>query len=497
MNNIKRNLRSILIAGIAVGLILRFVSLGKQSLWVDEMLTLVNAYIPGKLGYQEIFSNLQGPAISGMMHFWGKLSMGESFLRLPFAVIGSLGFIACYRLARVLQGSREAVHTAFLVSLSPILIWYSQEIRGYAPVVLLTAMMSYFLLKWTHHPSRTGLFYYGVCFLGALLSNLTAIFISFSHFLFMLTSTGRRRLIGRWLVTVFAVVLLFSPWIREIMVRVQPQTVISGQRSEQLKGGAEISTLIVPYSLYTLSVGYTLGPSIREIKADPINAVRRNLLVIATAGILFSIIFFAGIQDMIRVNPEGAFLLMLLLVVPFILSILLAVMNIKVFTPRYLLVSAPAYLIILGQGLSRISKSSLWGLTLPLIAIIALSLFNYYFDSSYAKDDSRSAAKQILSDLQPDDVIVGVYSTEALGHYLKGAREVNNFGLRDFSSPASIASRCKEVTEGAKRTWLFLCREEFVDPQGYIESWFESNFNLVATWRYPGVKLHLYEVRRS
>ncbi len=494
-DHIKRNLRAMLLAGIVAGLVLRFVGLGRQSLWVDEMLTLLNAYIPGKLDYAGILRNLQGPMISAMMHFWGKISMDEAFLRLPFAIMGSIGVLACHKLSRFVQAPRESIHTVFLFSLSPMLIWYSQEIRGYAAVVLLTTLMTYFLLKWIRHPRRTNLFYYGVCFLGALLSNLTAIFVAISHFVFMLTSPARRRLLGRWFVALFAVLLFFSPWTREIILRVQPQKVIVGETGEPLKGGGKISALVLPYSIYTLSVGYTFGPSIRDIKADPLGAIRENLPSITIAAFLFCFVFLAGIQDMIRINPEGAFLMVLLLGVPFLLSIGLAAANLKVFTPRYILVSAPAYLIVLGQGLSRISKSSLWPLMIVLTAVIAFSIYNYYFNDSYAKDDSRSAARQILSDFKPGDVILAVYSTEALVHYLGQGKEVIHFRPRDIVSTDSIAARCKEVTEGAKRVWLFLCREELIDPQGNIQSWFENNLNLVAIWKYPGVKLLLYAVR--
>lgn len=494
-DRIRRSLKSILIIGSGLGIILRFVALGRQSLWVDEMLTLINAHISSRFEYVHFFRNLQGPAISAMMHPWGRISMDEAFLRLPFAVIGSLAVLAFYKLSRLLQASREALHSTFLFSLSPILIWYSQEIRGYIAAVALTILMTHFLLIWSRHPRRKTLLLYGVCTLGALLSNLTASFVVAAHFFYMLASPTRRRLMGRWFVAIFAVLLLFSPWIREIIVRVSPQKAILSQAIEPPKGGAELSAHILPYSVYTMSVGYTLGPSTREIKANPSLAIKRNLFWIAIVAGVFGFVFLLGLYQMVRVNPDGAFLLIVWLIIPMALSLMLAAAHLKVFTPRYVLVAIPAYLMIAGQGLSKISESRFYDLIVVVMVLLGISILNYFSDASYAKDDARSAAKQIVTGFNAGDVVVGVYSTEALSHYLGGTVEVLGFGADDLVSQEAMELRCQQITQNANRIWLFLCRQEMVDAKGQIVSWFERSSDLQAIWKYPGVELRLYTTR--
>ena len=165
------------------------------------------------------------------------------------------------------------------------------------------------------------------------------------------------------------------------------------------------------------------------------------------------------------------------------------------FTPRYALIAVPAYALVVGRGLAAISRSRFWAFTLILTCVIGISIWNYFSSPAYGKDDFRSAARVISENLSEGDVVVGVYTTEPLEHYLDGAIPVANFGAGDLKAAESMRARCRAATEGARRVWLSLCREWIVDPEGYIHAWFDDNLDLVDTYKPVGVRLFLYQQR--
>ncbi len=478
---------------ILAGILVRFIGVGVQSLWVDEAMTLDNSYIGYSLNMDKLFHNLQGPLISLLMHFWSKILMTDGFLRLPFAVVGALTVLAAYRLARYLMDSWRTLHTVLFIAMSPLLLWYSLEIRGYAFVLLFTVLMTYYLVKWLEQPTQRSLAIYGACFLGGLLSNLSAAFVGLAHFIYLLSRPRRRGLVGRWLVAVLVVMLFFAPWIRSMVTNVKPQTILMGTNRPSPSGGAEVTPLVIPYVLFVYSVGYTLGPSTRELKSDPGQAIRGNLPWISVAAVFFAIPVLTGMASMIRNRPNLAFLLMLWFVVPIVAAVGLSLLRVRVFTPRYTLVALPAYAFFFGEGLAGARRKHYWVLLAAALALWSVSIFNYWGNEKYAKDDARSAARVIETGYTPGDSILAFYAVEPLAHYLRGFAPVSVFTADDIVSPEAMIARCQEVASKARRVWLYLSREEVFDREHCISNWFRNNMRYVSSRSFPGVKLYLYE----
>jgi 4-amino-4-deoxy-L-arabinose transferase-like glycosyltransferase len=482
------------LAAIGAGVLLRFVNLGGQSLWVDEVITLKNSSIGGPLGLQGFLGTLQGPLVAFIMHFWASISSNDAFLRVPFAVAGVLTVAAIYLLAKSLCDSWTTLHTVFVASLSPILIWYSQEIRGYAFVVLVSVLMTHAFVQWLARPNARSAVYYGVLLFAGLVSNLSAAFVACAHLVYLIVTSSKRKLIGRWIVTVFAVLLVFSPWVREIIVRTHPERALD-QSTEPLLGGGGVSAWTVPYSLYTYSVGYTLGPSVRAIQVDRGGALAEKAGWVALVCLAFGVPLILGIAHLARSDRNLLTLLLVWLVVPLLAVALLATTNIKVFNVRYALVAAPAYILLVGRGLAIMSRSRWWPFVLAFTAVVGISIFNYFYVPAYGKEDARGAARAIRAGFRAGDVVIGVYTAEALEHYLKGVTPVAVYGADDLLTRSAMEARSRTLAEGAGRVWLGLCRERMVDPNEYIKAWFESNMQPAGYQAFPGIHLRLYEKR--
>jgi 4-amino-4-deoxy-L-arabinose transferase-like glycosyltransferase len=128
---------------VVVGCALRLWRLGDQGLWYDEWLTARGAGGGfGDMGQHVAHVEGIGPAYLGLMWGWVQL-FGDSVvsLRLVSVICGVATIPAVYAAARAL-GLRRSVGlvAAVVVTVHPMLVWYSREARPYSLLVLCGAL---------------------------------------------------------------------------------------------------------------------------------------------------------------------------------------------------------------------------------------------------------------------------------------------------------------------------------------------------------------------
>ena len=143
----RRALRA-LAALVVLAAALRFWRIGDQSFWLDEVFTvaLVNEDLVGMLkGVRETESTPH--LYYTLAWLWEKIAGdGEGALRALSALFGIATVPVAYLAARQLFRPAIALTAAALVAVNPWLVWYSQEARAYALLVLLsTAALLFFL----------------------------------------------------------------------------------------------------------------------------------------------------------------------------------------------------------------------------------------------------------------------------------------------------------------------------------------------------------------
>ena len=137
-----------LIALTALAAALRLPTLGSQSLWLDEVLT--GNLARGSLGdlFHRVAEQEANPPLFYLAEWlWTRVAGTSEFaLRLPSALCGIALVPVAYGIGRRLAGERAAVALAAIVAVHPLLVYYSQEARGYAAVALACALgFMYFL----------------------------------------------------------------------------------------------------------------------------------------------------------------------------------------------------------------------------------------------------------------------------------------------------------------------------------------------------------------
>lgn len=121
---------------------LRFATLDVQSFWFDEAATvgvLDNSF--GAMLEAIPRGESTPPLYYVIAWLWSRpFGLGEVGLRSLSALLGTVTVPVAFIAARELVGVRAGLWAAALAAVSPFLVWYSQEARSYALLVLLGAL---------------------------------------------------------------------------------------------------------------------------------------------------------------------------------------------------------------------------------------------------------------------------------------------------------------------------------------------------------------------
>ncbi len=125
-----------------LGAVLRFVAIGHQGFWLDESYTaFLVGFSPGRM--LGLLPHLEStpPLYYCVAWVWGRIfGLGPVGLKSLSAVCGTLTIPIAYATAdKLLANRRSALIVAALMACNPLLIWYSQEARAYAMLVLFSA----------------------------------------------------------------------------------------------------------------------------------------------------------------------------------------------------------------------------------------------------------------------------------------------------------------------------------------------------------------------
>lgn len=143
-------LAAALAALIAAAAALRFASLGLQSYHHDEVITAMRV-LPGSFTHMlhEVRASESNPPLYYVLAWsWSQaFGLGEVGLRSLSALLGVAVVPVAYLIGRELASRRTGLVLAAFAAVNPMLIWYSQEARSYALLVLCCALSFYFFLR--------------------------------------------------------------------------------------------------------------------------------------------------------------------------------------------------------------------------------------------------------------------------------------------------------------------------------------------------------------
>ena len=487
-------------------LALSFFKIGSQSLWVDEVLSL--RYIDADQIDSALWRGPR-PLYFALLHLWAQLGTSEAVLRTLSVLIGGMSVLLTFCIGLRCFGVRVARIGTILFATSPFLIWYSQEVR-YITLLIAASVFSMYAFQEALRTDRVKWWMgYSCSLIVAIGAFVTNVFVMAAQIGYVTFSRPHRRVLRNALISQLLVLGLFIWWANGFehrglggyLKRFSHEVTLTSQelsslgRAEGLSTGGKraFEVAAVPYTLFALSTGFSIGPSVRELQIGrSASALKPYALLVAGLGILFGGLFFLGLFALWKEADKGLFFT-LWLVVPVVGVCAISAMTAMAYNVRYVAMVLPAYALILAAGMGRLASG--WVQILLLAAVLLVngfSLGNYHFNPRYAREDARAAALYLESVVGPHDPIVVVGNATALGYYYKGNRALESWSGIDQDGELAGVNGSAQLRGNCGRVWLVEIRPWEREPKGRAKAMLGEAHDLVGSESFPGVDIYAY-----
>jgi uncharacterized membrane protein len=208
------------------GLILRIYNLGKFGFWYDEAINLF--YTSYQLDLETITKTVLTSRQPIALFFvtaikiWNSLVYpNEFFLRLFSVIWGVFSIILIYRLGALLFSKKIGIASALLLSISPLHVYYSQELTYYSLSMFLALCSSYYFLKILKNSNSTSLIIYVLTTIGLIHTHFINITLILVQFLFFyLFYRKNKDLEKKWIFLNLVVFFICLPWIGILILQI-------------------------------------------------------------------------------------------------------------------------------------------------------------------------------------------------------------------------------------------------------------------------------------
>ena len=476
----------------ALALALRLLRLDGMSLWVDEMFTW-DLVAPGRdlRFFEQILAAYQGPLYHAAV--WPLVRLGDPgvMLRLPAALAGAAAVPLIGALTASLWGRSSGRLAALLLAVNPFAIWYAQEGRGYAFVLLFAAAGGLVMVQ-AARGGMTGRRAVLLALLGfgGLGGNFSFLFL-LAAFALTVPLVARPAAPRQWLVWAAGLgggVLLALPWLLEAAGIWEVGRVVPGAATgEALRGASTFHPGAVPFALFALVNGFTLGPSLADLHGgDPWAAVTAEWPAIVLGTVPVAVALLLSLRRLDR----GRWAMLLWIVVPLACVVLLAMRNIKPFNVRYVAAAQPWLLVLAAAGVGALRGRRHAALAVVLLGVSLWSTGSYFLDDRYAKEDIRGAVAAMHERGGADLPVLAPGVGPVVRYYREDGGEV--LGCWDEPTVAGREEARALVARQLGRydeAWVLSARAWYLDPAGHLPAALAEAGALERVFAGPGVTL--------
>lgn len=464
------------------GFFLRLHNLAAVPLRGDEAFTILYwARLPLSESLANIATIEPHPAsIYALFHGWGLVfGTSEFSMRLLPALVNLLGIPAIYALGSRLGNRHVGLIAALFFALHPFEIWHAQDARNngiWAGLSAVSLISGVYALQNTHKPnSRLRWFIYGL--VATLAANVFYFdLLTWAAFgLYVLISSRKQFWI--WLIAALPAFITASA----SFLILQGSLVGTGAYSGTIAGHLDVPRLFTTF-LPVLTFGETLSPD-----------------VVAVVWPFITLVLAAGLIIFWRWKPKSALFLGIIGLVPTLL-LSLAAIKLNIFTPRYLLLVIPAFILVAAGLIAYLWQTHRATLRIVsgilLVAWVGLSgysIYNYKTDPTYAKSRDWPALTTYLADnVTPDDLVIQLSVDSAFGYYY--ADPADDIALPGYpTQPTDEIERILSA-EAEKRASIWIVGQTFSDwpSAGVVENWLNSHMQLVREGQAADLNYHQY-----
>ena len=458
----QRTSRLALIGVFALGLALRMSYLSAQSLSMDEI---------GEVGIstqplRSVISSPDGfpPLYFILSHLWLGVFTEPASLRVLSVVFGTLTILAIWQLGRHAGGELTGITAAFLLAVSALHIYFSQEARPYSLYFLLAVLgISSFYRARATNGARSWMLYVAIAVLGLYTHYYFALLILTLLFTVLWETRSRSRE-RRTLVAHFAIGALAVPCV--LLLRAD----FSHQQGYTLVRPS-IDLAALGYAEFTLLAGFGIGPSVRELHTlGATEAIRQFLPWILALGT--SALYLVNLALREPARRLWTLRLALLVTLPVGICAALGAALGFGFRVRYIAWCAAPLLLLLGLGAARRPRAWQTWVSLGLVvAVSAVSTVNRWTVPRYRNEDARGAASYLtsVSTAETPIFVIAGYMAGPLRHYIGETRQVYPLKGPDISGGLSpVLAAIRERVSAGRPFWLVYSRSFDGDVDGRL-----------------------------
>ncbi|MDM8520592.1 glycosyltransferase family 39 protein [Anaerolineales bacterium HSG6] len=477
--------------------VLRLINLGQPSQWNDEA---ISAFIARGTTTQILtnqFHSLHPPGYYLFLHGWSQIfGTSDFWLRLPSALMGVMSVMMIYLLGRAMFKPNTGLWAAILTSFMPFHLFYSQELRMYSQLFLLTTIVFFCQVKlWQGTDKRYGWW---------LLYLLAGLWGLYTHYFFILIigvfglyfilrqlifldkpSPPKPERLPSWLDVIgvhLVMLLLYLPiifWVRDQLSQSQDYWIQEASLGQFLS---------IPLAF---TIGQFLPPT---------------LLVVGYGFVLMLLIVIllqAG-RTLAQKTTDAPFLLLVLMAywLPVLIMFGVSLFWTPLTLPRLMMVAAPGLYLLLAWGVTRPKEAIVnMALIIPILLIGLVADYNWLFNPEYTKPPAREAALFIQSMAQSDEAIIHandssfrlfLYYTPDLDHRFIWLDKRNRQIRPDVFE--LMGGRVIEAdAELPDMFWLVLFQDFNAERQETLFQEYDTRYNRLEAHNIGGIRIYRYQ----
>lgn len=364
-----------------------------QSIWVSTkpVPALLN------LTSKDVHVPLYGVILHFWMQFFGNSIISARLLSFFFYV---LTLPVLYRLSKDASNRKIALLSVMLFSISPFIVWYTSEARMYTLFTFVTSLNSLFFLRLLRSESKKGIagyffslvlgFYTHYFFIFLVATQIVYLFIysffemkkSHERNIYTYLSQFKKRYLFTPFLLMLGAFLCFLPWVLYV-----------------IGGGAASDTRpqIPPptsYNIFQTFINFLFG-----FQQQGIQRILVSLWPLAVV-----LLFFVFTKRQ-RVIVSGIEYFVLATFLPILFVFLLSYVR-PIFLSRYLILVTPTLFFIIAWIIMQYSrKVSTYIVSLLLISMLSLMLYQNVSSSTPVKENYEGTAEYLRENASPQDII--------------------------------------------------------------------------------------------
>lgn len=382
-NWIKSNYIVLLILVLATAL--RFYHIDYQSVWLDEICSILEANPDIKWSDLEatiMLSDPHPPLYFALLKILFQLFGYTTLVARVFsAIVGVAGVYALYLLGKEINNKNTGLLAAFLLAINSFHIYYSQEVRMYALLVLLTVLSYYRLVMYLKENTYKNAILYGLFTGLMLLTQFFGLFVLVSQVIILLFVFIKKEKTHKLL---FFKQLLASGLV--IIISFLPALTIFIETTKKKYTAIQPTTVDTVFLIFKDFVQQSY------------------ILLFLYSGLIVVCIYYAFKEKM----KQNYLLLFSWIIITLALPILRSYLVTPMIVSRYFITILPAFIILISIAILKfkyaIIKISLL-LCLTIVTFYELFIFNDYYNK-IAKTQFREITEFIKKENKENNQVV-------------------------------------------------------------------------------------------